>query len=78
MKQFTKTQKLVYAMLKTQVAICLTLAVCMVGIGQKTKPIIEDFDNEQSKPRSLNGSIKTKVHTEYERRFSLHYPSELG
>jgi len=82
MKQFTETQKLVYAMLTESTGIhFLDSGGTKNRMWQRNKlKTIEDFDNEQE--QTIEKSEWTdkdgKVHTEYERTVSVfHYLSEL-
>jgi len=82
MKQFTDTQKLVYAMLteNTGSHVCDSGGAYGRNWSRNQAKTIEDFDNEEE--QSIEKSEWTdkdgKVHTEYERRVSIfHYLSEL-
>ena len=82
MKQFTETQKLVYAMLTESTGIhFLDSGGTKNRMWQRNQAkTIEDFDNEQEQviEKSEWTDKDGKVHTEYERTVSVfHYLSEL-
>jgi len=82
MKQFTETQKLVYAMLTENTGRHMLDSGGAYGRNweRNQAKTIEDFDNEQEQTIEKSEWIDKdeKVHTEYERTVSVfHYLSEL-